>query len=462
MSRLLGSAPQKAASELLAVNFNQDHSCVAVGTRHGYSISNCEPFGRVYNKKEGPIYIIEMLFCTSLVALVGTPDGTPTSSPRRLQIVNTKRNSQICSLTFPTTILGVKLNRRRLVVILEEAIYIYDISNMKLLHIIETSPNPNAICALSPSSDPCYLAYPSPIPSPTSPFSNPGQSGSNGSGSGASQSAPGDVLIFDLMSLSVTNIVQAHKTPISALALNSTGTMLATASDKGTIIRVFSVPNAQKVFQLRRGTYPARIYNLSFNAVSSLLCASSDTDTVHIFKLTQGSSGAAGASAGRNGAGGRGSGAPSLSRAGSGLEAGSETSSPPGSSNGSTAGGYEAFIDDKKKRGGLSGTLRRTSAMVSRNVASSVGGYLPNSLAEIWEPQRDFAHLKLPTPGVSSLVAVSSTTPQVMVVTSEGYFYQYQIDFENGGECELMKQYSLLDSVEDSSAAGTTASLNGD
>ncbi|KAK0538346.1 autophagy protein [Tilletia horrida] len=455
MSRLLGTAPQKAASELLAVNFNQDHSCVAVGTRHGYSISNCEPFGRVYSKKEGPIYIIEMLFCTSLVALVGTPDGTPTSSPRRLQIVNTKRNSQICSLTFPTTILGVKLNRRRLVVILEEAIYIYDISNMKLLHIIETSPNPNAICALSPSSDPCYLAYPSPIPSPTSPFSNPGQAGSNSSN--ASQSAPGDVLIFDLMSLSVTNIVQAHKTPISALALNSTGTMLATSSDKGTIIRVFSVPSAQKLFQFRRGTYPARIYSLSFNAVSTLLCASSDTDTVHIFKLTQG-----GAAGGRNGAGGRAAAPPALARVSSGADAGSETSSPPGSSNGSTAGGYEAFIDDKKKRGGLSGTLRRTSAMLSRNVAGSVGGYLPNSLAEIWEPQRDFAHLKLPSPGVSSLVAVSSTTPQVMVVTSEGYFYQYQIDLENGGECELMKQYSLLDSLEDASAAGTTANLNGD
>lgn len=33
-----------------------------------------------------------------------------------------------------------------------------------------------------------------------------------------------------------------------------------------------------------------------------------------------------------------------------------------------------------------------------------------------------------------------STTPQVFVVTSEGYFYQYNIDLENGGECVLLKQ----------------------
>lgn len=83
-----------------------------------------------------------MLFCTSLVAIVGTADSGPSASPRRLQIVNTKRQSTICELLFPTTILAVKLNRRRLVVVLEDEIYIYDISNMKLLHTIETSPNP--------------------------------------------------------------------------------------------------------------------------------------------------------------------------------------------------------------------------------------------------------------------------------------------------------------------------------
>ena len=31
-----------------------------------------------------------------------------------------------------------------------------------------------------------------------------------------------------------------------------------------------------------------------------------------------------------------------------------------------------------------------------------------------------------------------------MVVSSEGYFYSYSIDLENGGECSLMKQYSCV------------------
>jgi hypothetical protein len=40
---------------------------------------------------DGPTAIVEMLFCTSLVALVGAADNKSSSaSPRRLQIVNTK------------------------------------------------------------------------------------------------------------------------------------------------------------------------------------------------------------------------------------------------------------------------------------------------------------------------------------------------------------------------------------
>lgn len=81
--------------------------------------------------------------------------------------------------------------------------------------------SPIAICALSPSSENCYLAYPSPTLSPTS-----------GSGRDDSHGPSGDVLIFDALTLQVVNVVQAHKTSVSNISINSEGTMLATASDK--------------------------------------------------------------------------------------------------------------------------------------------------------------------------------------------------------------------------------------
>lgn len=38
----------KTHSNMLFANFNQDYTCISVGTRKGYSVTNCDPFGRVY------------------------------------------------------------------------------------------------------------------------------------------------------------------------------------------------------------------------------------------------------------------------------------------------------------------------------------------------------------------------------------------------------------------------------
>jgi hypothetical protein len=50
---------------------------------------------------------------------------------------------------------AVKLNRERMVVVLETTIYIYGLKDLKQLHTIDaTFPNPKGICALSCSRDP--------------------------------------------------------------------------------------------------------------------------------------------------------------------------------------------------------------------------------------------------------------------------------------------------------------------
>ncbi|KAK9477080.1 WD40-repeat-containing domain protein [Lipomyces japonicus] len=411
------------------VNFNQDFSCISVGTKHGYKIYNCDPFGKCFYKADGGIAIVEMLFCTSLVALVGIGDQ-PALSPRRLHITNTKRQSTICELTFPTSVLAVKLNRRRLIVVLEEQIYVYDISNMKLLHTIETSPNPNAICALSPSSENCYIAYPSPSSATTAAAAS---SPISPTFPASFQAGTGDVLIFDALSLQPLNVIEAHKAPLSCVSLNQDGTLLASASDTGTIVRVFSVPGGQKLYQFRRGSYPSRIYSITFNNASSLLCVSSATETVHIFKLSEAEEDQQISSDdGRR---------KSLSSS-----VGSESGSSP---TGISGGIFDTMMDGKTRNGAMRNLIRRSSQTIGRSVAGRVGGYLPTAVTEMWEPARDFAFVKLPNKGLKSVVALSPTSSHVIVVTSEGYFYQYGIDLEKGGECTLIKKYSLLENGEE-------------
>lgn len=48
--------------------------CISIGTKRGFSIYNCEPFGKCFQEDCGGIGIAEMLYCTSLVALVGAGD----------------------------------------------------------------------------------------------------------------------------------------------------------------------------------------------------------------------------------------------------------------------------------------------------------------------------------------------------------------------------------------------------
>ena len=102
------------------------------------------------------------------------------------------------------------------------------------------------------------------------------------------------------------------------------------------------------------------------------------------------------------------------------------------------------------------GMIRRTSQNVGTTFAASVGAYLPTAVSEMWEPMRDFAWLKIPkappsaqgmvtsssTP-LRSVVAMSSNSPQVMVVTNEGHFYVFGIDLEQGGEGILLKVYEV-------------------
>ncbi|KAJ5746103.1 Autophagy-related protein 18 [Penicillium odoratum] len=403
------------------VTFNQDYSYLAVATAKGFRIFTTDPFAKSYETKEGNIAVIEMLFSTSLVALI--------LSPRRLQITNTKRQCTICELTFPTTVLAVKLNRKRLVIVLEDQIYVYDIQTMKLLSTIDTSPNPHA-----PSSDNCYMAYPLPQKAPAT-VKQPAHAPP-----GTTHVSPttGDVLIFDAEKLEAINVIEAHRSPLACITLNSDGSLLATASDKGTIIRVFSVPDGHKLYQFRRGSMPSRIYSMSFNTTSTLLCVSSSTETIHLFKLTQQGPSSDASSAhspvGRNASIG-------ASSFGSGQDE-DEPSDPDQAA--------------RRHNGTLIGMIRRTSQNVGGAVAARVGGYLPRGVSEMWEPARDFAWIKLPrsqgpaAPGnngpLRSVVAMSSNTPQVMVVTSDGNFYVFNIDLSKGGEGTLTKQYSVVDS----------------
>ena len=125
--------------------------------------------------------------------------------------ITLKTKQEIQSLSYTNTILAVRMNRSRLIVCLEDSIYIHQIKDFTVVHVIKETPiNKNGLIALSyEGTNNYFLAYP----------------GSQNSG---------EVVIFDVMNYTNKIVIAAHDNPLAAMAFNSKGTKIATASEKVT------------------------------------------------------------------------------------------------------------------------------------------------------------------------------------------------------------------------------------
>ncbi|XP_052180795.1 autophagy-related protein 18b isoform X3 [Diospyros lotus] len=255
-------ANQFSSYPILCASFNQDNSCVAIGTRHGFRIFDSSTGRLLYERAIGAFIIVEMLYSSNLLAIVGAGEQ-PALSPRRLCLFNTTTRNALQELTFLTSVLVVRLNRKRLIVVLQEKTFIYDVNNLNILDTIDTVPNLKGLSAFSPCLDGCFLALPA-------------------------STTKGSMLVYNVMELQSHCEIDAHQSPLAAMVLSSNGVYIATASEQGTIIRVHLVSEATKSYSFRRGTYPSTIYSLSFGPskeLPNILVATSSSGSIHAFSL---------------------------------------------------------------------------------------------------------------------------------------------------------------------------------
>ncbi|MCJ1307961.1 WD repeat domain phosphoinositide-interacting protein 3 [Agyrium rufum] len=195
-----------------------------------------------------------MLDRANYIALVG--GGRQPKFPQNKVIIwDDAKQIAAITLEFRTSVISVRLSRARVIIVLLNSVHVYEFSiSPKKLAIYETADNPMGLLCLG-----------------TKVFVFPGRT-------------PGQAQIVELATGNVS-IIPAHTSPLRALELSPDGEVLATASNKGTLIRVFSTSNCSRLGELRRGVDPATIYSIGISPDSSLLAVTSDKSTLHIFDL---------------------------------------------------------------------------------------------------------------------------------------------------------------------------------
>lgn len=108
---VVGAASSLPKERILFVGFNQDQGCFSVGTSSGFRIFNTFPFKDTFSREfDGGIGIVELLYRTNIIALVGGGDK-PKWPHNKVMLWDDSQMKVIGELNFKNAVKAVKLRK---------------------------------------------------------------------------------------------------------------------------------------------------------------------------------------------------------------------------------------------------------------------------------------------------------------------------------------------------------------
>jgi WD40 repeat protein len=247
----------------LYLSFNQDSSLFCIGTNKGFRVFTSNPFKCVGKRDiSGGIGIVEILNNTNIFALVGTEENLK-FGPNKVILWNELKQKVENQLIVSNNVKNIKIKRTKIFIIEENNILVFTLGNYEKIDSLKTFTNKIGIFGISLDPKINMISYPSPDAGKiiTKDYDN---------------KIEGDFIVSE---------INAHKNEIIALVMNYDGSLIASASERGTIIKIFKSKDGSLLQELRRGTEPAEIYSLAFDFKSRFIACSSNKGTVHIFNI---------------------------------------------------------------------------------------------------------------------------------------------------------------------------------
>ena len=163
----------------------------------------------------------------------------------------------------------------RLIVCLGNKIFVFNISDFNIIYQGDTYENPNGLCDVTIGEGDMVLA-------------------SLGEQVGCLRI---DRLIDGCLEIPI--LIPAHNNAITKISLSYDGSLVATASSLGTMIRLFDTETGALlnefrrglflIYCLKKGTSSAIVQSISIKKDNSALCVTSNKGTVHIYQIEEGS-----------------------------------------------------------------------------------------------------------------------------------------------------------------------------
>ncbi len=209
-----------------------------------------------------------MLNKSNILALVGG-GALPKYSENKIIIWDDHQGKIMRQIRFNTNIIKVRIRSDAIIGIFENKIYILNINTLEKIDILDTYMNPHGISSISYNNsnyNELFIAFPY-------------------SKSKGKVQIEYYIISKESHKKDEPKIITAHESNIAYIIMNREGTLLVTASDKGTLFRLFNVSTGEMITELRRGKQNAKIDCLAINFNTELIGCTSDKGTVHIFDI---------------------------------------------------------------------------------------------------------------------------------------------------------------------------------
>ena len=237
----------KTKKEINGINFDTA-GLVTVCTDKNVLLNKIPEFTIVSHITGSGPFIHACVFNDVFAAVAGST--TVPFAPNFLLIYQKNTGVFLKSIEFPSQILNVKCNGTMLFISLEDVIQAYDIKEFRTFGTIDRKSTKGLFACNNE-----FIVYPD-------------------------DRYQGVVKIASLPGFNVKQTITCHSGAIQNLAISPDSQSIITCSNKGTLIRVFSIENGQKTHQFRRGFTQNEV--LSLCSSQDYVCACSDK-TLHVF-----------------------------------------------------------------------------------------------------------------------------------------------------------------------------------